>query len=200
MSPLFVNNAAWKEHDQKRDVFGTLMRFWLTLQLLVQLSVAVTASFMFCSTASAASPETPKCRGFVTDLASVLTKHQRAQLASRLAAYRRETGHEIAVLSIPSLEGETLESFSLRASRGCRLGQAQFNDGILVVLALKEQSVRIELGTGMEKFISSDDARLIVQGAMLPDFRKRDFRSGLTKGLNQLMEAARKYVTSRRHP
>ena len=111
-----------------------------------------------------------------------------------LTRYERETLHQIAVLTIPSLLGESIESFSLRVANSWRIGHKDFNDGILVTLAMKERKVRIELGLGMEKFITNATAQSIIETSMIPAFRKNDYAGGLERGLEQLMKEARKFV------
>ena len=138
----------------------------------------------------------PRLEGRVTDVANVLSSADRESLAGLLARYERETSHQIGVLLIPTLSGESIESFSLRVANSWKLGQKGLDNGILVTLAMKERSVRIELGLRMEKFISNAAAQSIINNSMVPAFRKGDYAGGLHAGLEQLMSEGRKFVVT----
>ena len=132
--------------------------------------------------------------GWVNDSAGVLTRAQQQRLASTLEQYQQETHHQITILTIPSLDGETIERFSLRTANAWGLANKGFDDGILVTLAMKEHRVRIELGNGMQRFISDADAQKIIDTDMTPLFSKGDISGGLGRGINRLMERGRRFV------
>ena len=164
----------------------------LTSQCRLAFAVAL---FAFTSFSAAADRETvPRLEGRVTDVANVLSGPDRERLSSLLARYERETSHQIGVLLIPTLAGETVESYSLRVANSWKLGQKGLDNGILVTMALKERAVRIELGVGFEKFISNATAQAIIRNAMFPYFRKGDYAGGLHAGLEELMREGRKFV------
>lgn len=96
-----------------------------------------------------------------------------------LRSYEEETSHQIAILIIPTLSSENIESFSLRVANSWGLGQKDINNGILVTLAMKEKKFRIELGLGMARFISDATAQAIINNSMFPAFRKSDYAAGL---------------------
>jgi uncharacterized protein len=137
--------------------------------------------------------DVPRHEGWVTDTASVLSPSDRSRLSGILDRYYQETHHQLAVLTIPTLSGEPIQAFSLRVANAWGLGQKGVDNGILVTLAMKERTVRIELGRGMQRYISDAMAQTIVNDAMIPAFRQGDFASGLERGLHQLMEKARRY-------
>jgi uncharacterized protein len=136
----------------------------------------------------------PRLEGRVTDVARVLSEADRERISDLLARYERETSHQIGVLLIPTVSGETIESFSLRVANSWKLGQKGLNNGMLITMAMKERAVRIELGVGMEKFISNATAQSIINNSMVPAFRKGDYAGGLQAGLEQLMKEGRRFV------
>jgi uncharacterized protein len=136
----------------------------------------------------------PEFGGWVNDTAGVLTIPERERIAGTLEKYRRETHHQIAVLTIPSLGEEQIETFSLRTANAWALGYKGFDDGILVTLAMKERKARIELGKGMQRFITDAAAKQILDAEMMPLFSKGDFSSGLELGLERLMKEGRRFV------
>lgn len=158
------------------------------------------AFFLFSAVGAAAHDrEVPPLQGPVTDYANVLSQADRERLTSMLARYERETSHQIAVLLIPTLSGERIESFSLRVANSWGLGQKDADNGVLVTLAMKEREVRIELGSGMEKLISNATVQTIIQNSMVPAFRKGHYAAGLQAGLDQLMKEGRKFVLPRKN-
>lgn len=104
-------------------------------------------------------PAVPRLENRVTDLAQVFSAERKKRLIDELAVYEKETSHQIAVLTIPTLEGEALEAFSLRVANAWGLGQKDKDNGILLVLAMKERQVRIEVGKGLESTISDERAQ-----------------------------------------
>jgi uncharacterized protein len=159
--------------------------------------VAALALFLLAPMAAAADlAPTPRLEGRVTDPAHVLSFGDRGRIDAALARYEQETFHQIAVLLVPALSGESIEDFNLRVANAWQLGQKGLDNGILVTLAMKEKRVRISLGLGMGRYISSAAAQAIIDGTMLPAFRKGDFTGGLEAGLEQLMREGRKFVVT----
>lgn len=140
-----------------------------------------------------ARAQVPLPEGAVTDLAGVLSPHDRKRLTEVLSSYERETSHQLAVLTVASLSGEPIENFSLRIARAWGLGRKGVDNGILVVLALQERKVRVELGRGFERFISNAQAQQIVN-SMFPAFRRGAYAEGLESGIRQLMQEGRAFV------
>ena len=165
----------------------------LRTKLSAQFSLAAVLVLLTVSLV-AGSEWVPKLEDRITDTANVLSASDRRRLVEILARYEHETFHQIAVLTIPSLRGESIESFSFRVANSWAIGHKDFNDGILVTLAMKERKIRIELGLGMEKFITNATAQSIIETSMVPAFRKNDYAGGLESGLKQLMKEARKLV------
>jgi uncharacterized protein len=95
---------------------------------------------------------------------------------------------------VPTLSGESIETFSSRVANSWGVGYKNLDNGILVTLAMKEQAVRIELGKGMERYISDAKAKSIIESSMTPAFAKGDFAGGLESGLDKLMQEARRFV------
>lgn len=135
----------------------------------------------------------PRLEGRVNDLAGVFSQSDRESLTNLLADYDTETHHQIAVLTIPTLNGEQIESFSLRVANTWHLGLKGWDDGILVTLAMREHGIRIELGKGVEHYISNAMAEEVINRDVVPLFRRGDFAGGVRVGLMTLMKEARNY-------
>jgi uncharacterized protein len=150
---------------------------------------------LICAAMAACDRKIPR-EGPVTDRANVLAPQDRERLDRMIEAYRRETAHEIAVLIVPTLEGEGIGSLTLRVANAWRLGVSGHNNGIVVAVAVEERQVRIEPGRGFRRVISTLDAEEIVRTHMTPAFRDGDYAGGLERGLKALMIMARRYVIS----
>jgi uncharacterized protein len=131
----------------------------------------------------------------VEDQAAILSSQDEERLRQLLASYESETTHHIAVLTIRSLGGESIEEFSLRVANAWGLGRRGVDNGILVIIAPSERQVRIEIGRGFEKYISDARAAEIIE-EMTPAFREARFSDGLERGLHLLMRDGRAYLPS----
>jgi len=147
---------------------------------------------------SGSAAEVPRLAGRVNDYADILPSSDRAYLERILSAYEAETTHQVAVLTVRSLHGESIEAFSLRVTNAWGLGQKGLNNGVLVTLAPAEHAVRIELGTGMSRYVSDAEAKRIIDETMVPAFRVGDMKGGLRRGVDRLLQACRAYKVSRR--
>ena len=98
------------------------------------------------------------------------------------------------MLTIPSLSGEAVETYSLRVANSWGLGYRGIDNGMLVLVAVQEHAVRIELGKGMERYFSNQEAKSIIDEVMAPEFRKgyfcqdkrRRMRPGAAKNYQRL--------------
>jgi uncharacterized protein len=158
--------------------------------------LAVTTCLWLLSgaTVGAGKIPVPILNGQVNDAANVLSIEDQERLSKLLRNYEEGTKHQIAVLIVPTLGKETIESFCIRTAKAWRLGRKGIDDGIVVCLAMKERRVRIELGIGMNRYISNTEAKEIIDVEMTPSFAKGDFAGGLERGLKRLMEEGRRFV------
>ncbi len=143
--------------------------------------------------AAAAQAElaTPPLRARVTDQAGLLPAEIRERLETQLAAFERETTHQIAVLSVTSLEGEPIEAFSLRVAEAWQLGQRGLDNGILLLVAAQDRQARIEVGYGLEGVVPDAIAKRVLEDVVIPRFRAGDPAAGIEAGVAALMQAAR---------
>lgn len=115
------------------------------------------ALLMLCFSASVLA-EVPRLNGWVNDRTGLLTPDEADRIERQLKLFEGLTRHSIVVLTVPGLDGESIESFSMRVARAWGLGSPQFDNGILLTVALKERKVRIELGAGMTRYVSDEKA------------------------------------------
>lgn len=166
---------------------------------LVALAAVVVAAVAAVATAAEPAPAHVP-RAWVTDSAHVLSAADRRALSAMLSGFHRQTHHPIAVLIVPTIGDEPIERFSLRTANEWGLGYPGLNNGVLVTLAIKEGRARIELGTGMARYVTTADVRAIVEGDLVPALRSADYAGGLKRGLGRLMARARTFVVTTAAP
>ena len=130
--------------------------------------------------------EVPFLSGRVNDLAGLLTDGTRNQLEGDLLALENDTGAQVAVLTVPSLEGEVLEDYSLRVAETWKLGRGKFDDGALLLIARDERQMRLEVGYGLEGTIPDAYANRILDDIMRPRFRSGDFDGGVVAAIDAI--------------
>jgi uncharacterized protein len=133
----------------------------------------------------------PRLAARVTDLAGVLTRDQAASLEAKLAELESSDSTQIALLVIPSLEGEALEDYSERVASAWRLGQKGRDNGALLLVAMKERKVRVEVGYGLEERLTDARSRQIIQNEIVPRFRQQAYYDGITAGIDAMARTVR---------
>ena len=129
----------------------------------------------------------PPLQARVTDLAGALSSEQRATLERELAAFERRKGSQIAVLLVPTTEPETIEEYGIRVAESWKLGRKGVDDGVLLLVALKDRALRIEVGYGLEGVIPDAIAKRVVAEVIVPFFKQGDYYGGVRAGVERIM-------------
>jgi len=127
--------------------------------------------------------DVPPLERRVTDLAGLFSLEAASEMDYRLKILEEETGAQVAVLAIPSLEGQALEDFSMRVVEAWELGDQERDNGVLVLIARDDRKIRIEVGYGLEGVIPDVLAGRIIDKAMRPAFRQGDFSGGTVRAV-----------------
>ena len=130
----------------------------------------------------------PQLTGRVVDQAAMLSAQSEANLVAKLEEHERKTGNQIAVLTILSLNGDSLEDYSLRVARGWALGQKDLNNGVLFLVAKNDRKIRIETGYGVEGTLTDAIASFIIRQTVTPLFKQGQFDGGIVAGTGQIIE------------
>jgi len=163
-------------------------------------------SFFFIFSAIANAVEVPTLRGRVNDYAGVMQANQVQSLESQLAQLERDTGHQVVVLTIPTLDGEDIEGFSIRVAENWKIGKKGHDNGAILVVAVKDRRLRLEVGYGLEGLLPDAIAKRITADYIVPHFRQQDYAGGIVAGIaavdkiirkEPLPESARKKTQSR---
>ncbi|HVS66423.1 MAG TPA: TPM domain-containing protein [Thermoanaerobaculia bacterium] len=141
--------------------------------------------------AGLAALEVPFLGGRVNDLAGMLDAGERDRLEQALASFEEETGSQVVVLTVPSLEGDSLEDFSIRVVETWQLGREGVDDGALLLIAEAERRMRIETGYGLEGVLTDAASRRILDRVITPRFRAGDFAGGIEAGVDAMLSVIR---------
>lgn len=134
----------------------------------------------------------------VNDEANVLSLQEKEHISKLIENYELETSHQLCVITVKNLVGESIEAYSLRMSTNSGLGLKGIDNRILIVVAPNDRKARIELGRGFDKYISNVRAQEIMNTQMLPAFRQKRYAVGIERGLMLLMSDGRSFVVHRK--
>lgn len=135
--------------------------------------------------------EAPPLTGRVNDFAKVLSPENIQTLEQKLAAFERETSNQIAVLTIPSLEGDNIDQFSIRVADAWKIGQKGRDNGVLLVIAKGERKVRIEVGLGLQGVLPDITSGRIIRDIMRPYLKVGNYDQGVTAGVDSIISATK---------
>jgi uncharacterized protein len=126
-----------------------------------------------------AAPNYPSLTGRVVDQAGLLTADQVVILTNKLAAIEQSSGHQVAVATVKSLEGQDIAPYANELYRKWALGSKDKSDGVLLLVAPNERKVRIEVGYGLEGDLTDATSSVIINRAIVPKFKAGEYFSGL---------------------
>jgi uncharacterized protein len=144
--------------------------------------------FILLAAAVAAALDVPPLRGRVNDYAGAMSQDQARSLESQLAQFEQETGHQVAVLTIPTLDGEDIEGFSIRVAENWKIGKKGFDNGVILVVAIKDRRLRLEVGYGLEGVLPDAIANTIISNYIVPSFRAQDYAGGIIAGIDAVLK------------
>jgi uncharacterized protein len=158
------------------------------MKLLVKAFLLAVFVFFLFLPVSVQALDIPKPSGYVNDVAGVLSSQQKDDLEDKLKTYEEETGNEIAVLIIKNLEGENIDDFAVRVFENWKIGKEGKDNGILFLAAIEDRKMRIEIGYGLEPFVTDGDAGEIIREVIAPKFQSEDYFGGISEGVDKIAE------------
>ena len=150
---------------------------WLVLLALCMLAMA----------APATAQTFPELSGQVVDQADLLDPGQEAALTARLQALEQQSGRQMVVATVASLEGLEIEDYGVRLGRQWAIGDEQEDDGVILLVAPNERKVRIETGYGAEGVLPDIMAGRIIRDTILPRFKAGDMAGGIVAGADAII-------------
>jgi len=134
----------------------------------------------------------PEPTGYVNDFAQLLSPDYRDSLEQNLTEFEEKTTAEIAVVTINSLEGNSLEDYAVRLFEEWKIGKKEKDNGLLILVSKEERKIRIEVGYGLEPVITDGRAGKIIREEMKPAFKEDNY----DQGIKLAVEKIQGYITS----
>src|SRR3989338_8208000 len=166
---------------------------WLMLNCLKKIinmkttwARVILLALLLCGAAQA-EVAVPPLKQRVTDLTATLDAGQTQTLESRLAAFEKNKGAQLAVLFVPTTQPETIEHFALQVAEAWKLGRKGVDDGALLLVAKDDRALRIEVGYGLEGALNDATAKRIIAEIITPFFKRGEFYAGVDAGTAAMM-------------
>jgi uncharacterized protein len=129
----------------------------------------------------------PPLTGHVVDTTGTLSAAQREQLEAKLTTFEQARGAQVVLLLVPTTQPEDIASYTNRVGNTWKIGRKEIGDGVLLVVALNDRRVRIEVVKTLEGAIPDLAAKRIIDQAITPHFRQGDYAGGLDAAVDRLM-------------
>ncbi|MBU0960311.1 MAG: TPM domain-containing protein [Proteobacteria bacterium] len=164
---------------------------WLKLFVIFSLLAGLP-----CFVSPLAALDVPPLQGRVNDTAAMLSAQTITHLDEILTSFETSDSTQIVVLTIPSLDGEVLEEFSLRVAEAWKIGQKGLDNGALLLVSRDDRKIRIEAGYGLEGSLTDLVSGRIISGVIVPMFKKGRFDQGISDGVTAMMQAVKGEFTA----
>lgn len=128
----------------------------------------------------------PQLTAPVVDLADLIPEQEEQQLNAYLMNLSDNTGTQIAVLTVQTLDGYTIEEYSIETAQTWGLGQKGQDNGALLTVAFEEREVRIESGYGLEALLTDAKCGQIIRNIITPSFKNGEFARGILSGVQAM--------------
>ncbi|MEH6564389.1 MAG: TPM domain-containing protein [Halopseudomonas sp.] len=161
------------------------MRCFLPLLLSLLLSPLLWVGAAVAQTDEAALP---KLTGRVVDQAELLGQGAEQQLTQMLAAHEQATSEQVVVVTVPSLQGQSIERFGVELGRAWGIGQKDEDNGALLIIARDDRKIRIEVGYGLEGRLTDAQSSTIINSIITPAFRQGQFEQGIVQGAGAMIQ------------
>jgi uncharacterized protein len=153
----------------------------------IRFILAIALSTLLLVGGMARAVEYPAQDGFVVDTAGVLDDASQQNLEDTIAALDKSTGAQVGVAVIPTLDGEPVENYAIKLFEKWGIGQDKEDNGVLLVVAVKDRKMRIEVGYGLEGAIPDIRAKEITGKIIGPKFKAGDMAGGVLDGVNAII-------------
>ncbi len=140
------------------------------------LAVLMISSPLFAATV-------PALKGRVNDYAKIIRDSDEREIEEYLAGIEQSSGIQIAVLTMPSLDGDDISSFGIKVADKWKLGDKDKDNGAILIVAYAEHDLRIEVGDGLEGSLTDAKCGLILRNVIVPEFKNGNYSAGIKKGV-----------------
>ncbi|PWY38475.1 YgcG family protein, partial [Pseudomonas sp. RW409] len=129
----------------------------------------------------------PALSGRVVDNAQMIEPAVRQQLTQELASHEQSTGEQVVVVTLPDLQGTSIEDFGYQLGRYWGIGQKDKNNGALLIVARDDRKLRIEVGYGLEDRLTDAQSSVIIHQVITPAFKAGNFSKGISDGVSAML-------------
>ena len=130
----------------------------------------------------------PKLEGRVIDQVNLLSVPVKKDINKILETHEKETSNQIVVVILDTLNGYPIEEYSYQLGRNWGIGQKDKNNGVLLVIAMQEKKIRIEVGYGLEGALTDKISYEIINYSIKPNFKANQYELGVLKAINEIMQ------------
>jgi uncharacterized protein len=135
----------------------------------------------------ALAKDVPPLTGRVNDTANLIPLDQRQRIETQLAQFEQQTGNQVSVLTVDSLDGEDIEGYANKVGRKWGLGQKGKDNGALLLVSKNDRKMRVEVGYGLEPVLTDLQTSIIQNQVIIPYFKKGDFGGGIEAGVSAIL-------------
>ncbi len=144
-------------------------------------------ALLLAASAALALEVPPAPTQWVTDRAGILDASSVEALNAKLRAFEQRSGTQFIVYTLPSLEGDSIEDFSIRAAEAWRVGQKKYDNGLILFVFPQDRQVRIEVGYGLEGTVTDALSSRVIRNDIAPAFRAANYAGGLNAAADTLI-------------
>lgn len=131
----------------------------------------------------------PALTGYIVDLTGTFSAKQKETLNQTLSSFEARKGSQLAVLIVPTTMPESIEQFGIKVADKWKLGRKNIDDGVILIIAKNDHTLRIEVGYGLEGALTDALSKRIIDQTIVPRFKEQDFYGGVTQGVQQIIRA-----------
>ena len=160
-----------------------------TQQVQVWVKALMITALLLSAPSAGADVAVPPLKSRIIDLTETLPTDLTAELEQRLASFEAKKGSQLVVLIVPTTQPETIEQYSIRVVESWKLGRKGVDDGVLLLIAKNDRTLRIEVGYGLEGTLPDAMAKRIIEEIIAPEFRQGNFAGGIVAGVERILNA-----------
>jgi uncharacterized protein len=143
------------------------------------------------ATSLAALEVPPPPTRWATDAAGILSVTEESILDKKLEEFEQQTGAQFIIYTFPSIEGESIEEFTIRCVERWKVGQKKLDNGLVLFVFVKERKTRVEVGKGLEGTITDAVSARVIREQIAPHFQRGEYFAGLNAAAEELMRRIR---------
>jgi len=157
------------------------------VRILIIFAMTMALAFFVAKAVSAA--DIPQYKGYVNDFANVISDTAEKDITQKIEAHDKKTTNQIAVATVKTTQPEEIEQYSIRMAEQWKPGTKEKDNGVIMLFAIDDRKMRIEVGRGLEGDLTDIESRHILDDTIRPEFRNGNYDAGITKGVEAVILA-----------